>query len=180
MNDQPAQLRIEVNDNIHLSALRPSDKPALVEYLNDKEIYENTLRIPFPYTEADAESFLESSTATENKQGHPLHFAVRDSSGKAIGGCGFEGLSYGHRTEIGYWLARPFWGRGIMTEVVGALCRFAFAEWQLVRITAHVFLFNDRSARVLEKNGFRCEGVLQKNHCKDGKFLDSKLYALIK
>lgn len=117
--------------------------------------------------------------ATE-KHRHPLHFAIRDENEKAIGGFGFEGLTYGHRAEIGYWLAKPFWENGIMTDVVRALCEFAFAEWNLVRITAHVFLFNKASARVLEKNGFECEGVLRKHHRKDEKFLDSRLYALVR
>ena len=97
-----------------------------------------------------------------------------------LGGCGFEGVSYGHCAEIGYWLARPFWGQGIMTEVVRALCGFAFAEWKLVRITAHVFDFNAASARVLEKNGFSLEGLLRKHHRKAGRFLDSRLYALVR
>jgi len=89
-------------------------------------------------------------------------------------------LTYGHRAEIGYWLAKPFWGQGIMSAVVGAICDFAFGDWKLVRITAHVFTSNEASSRVLEKNGFEYEGLLRKHHQKDGKFIDSKLYALVK
>lgn len=66
-----------------------------------------------------------------------------------------------------------------MTGVVRAACAFAIAEWKLVRITAHVFELNKASARVLEKSGFELEGLLRKHHQKDGKFLDSKLYALV-
>jgi RimJ/RimL family protein N-acetyltransferase len=67
-----------------------------------------------------------------------------------------------------------------MTKVVRALCEHAFAEWNLVRITAHVFPFNNASAKVLEKNGFLLEGVLRKHHWKAGNFLDAKLYALVR
>jgi len=53
------------------------------------------------------------------------------------------------------------------------------ARWQLVRITAHVFTFNVASARVLEKNGFVCEGVHRKQFLKDGRFLDARCYARV-
>jgi hypothetical protein len=51
-------MKIVVNNQIHLSEFRPSDKPALTEHLNDYDIYDRTLRIPFPYTEADADEWL--------------------------------------------------------------------------------------------------------------------------
>jgi ribosomal-protein-alanine N-acetyltransferase len=178
--NEPDSFRLNVIDDIHLTSLRPDDKAAFVEYLNDRDIYTNTLRIPFPYREADADQFLRIAAEAATKHGHLLHFAIRDESEQAIGGCGFDGLCYGHRAEIGYWLAKPFWGRGIMTNVVHALCDFAFRQWKLVRITAHVFVFNPASARVLEKNGFELEGVLRKHHHKDGRFIDSRLYALVK
>ena len=66
-----------------------------------------------------------------------------------------------------------------MTDVVRSACAFALQEWKLVRITAHVFAFNEGSARVLEKNGFEFEGLLRKHHQKDDNFLDSRLYALV-
>ena len=177
MNDE---CNISVNDHTHLSALRPADKTALVEYLNDREIYEHTLCIPHPYSEEDAIKYLATAKEATNKHGHPIHFAIRDESERIIGSCGFDDLRYGHRAEIGYWLAKPFWGRGITTDVVRAVCKFAFAEWKLVRITALVFVFNDASAGVLEKSGFVLEGVLRKHDQKDGKFIDTKLYALVK
>lgn len=170
--------RIAVNERIRLSAIRPSDKGAFVEWLNEKDIFECTLRIPFPYTEDDAARFLGVVAEATARHGHPVQFAIRTADDDLIGAFGFEGLVYGHRAEIGYWLAKPFWGRGIMTDVVRTMCAFAFAEWELVRITAHVFDFNAASARVLEKNGFQFEGLLRKSHCKAGQFLDSRLYAL--
>ena len=177
---QIAGQRIDVNDRIHLSEFRSSDKSAFVKHLNDKDIYDNTLRIPYPYSEEDAEKFIGIAAEATAKQGHPVHFAIRDDDDQLIGGCGFDGLSYGHRAEIGYWLAKSYWGRGIMSDVVHSACAFAMAEWKLVRITAHVFEFNSASAQVLEKSGFEFEGLLRKHHQKDGKFLDSKLYALVK
>ena len=173
-------IHIAVNDACHLSEVRRDDKAAFVKHLNDEDIYRNTLRIPYPYTEDDAETFISMVAEATANRGHPVHFAIRDHDEQLIGGCGFDGLSYSHRAEIGYWLAKPHWGHGIMTDVVRFACNFALTEWKLVRITAHVFDGNQRSARVLEKNGFEFEGLLRKHHRKDGEFLNSRLYALVK
>lgn len=175
-------MRIVVNDQVHLSEFRSSDKDALIEHLNDEDIYDRTLRIPFPYTDADADEWLALVAKITQQQGHPVHWAIRTADDALIGGCGFDGFQVGksHRAEVGYWLAKPFWGRGIMTTVVQRVCRHAFEEFGLVKITAHVFTHNPASARVLEKCGFQQEGFLRKHFLKDGKLIDARLFALLK
>jgi RimJ/RimL family protein N-acetyltransferase len=177
-----AAVQLIVNDRIHLSEFRSSDKAALVEHLKEKEIYDRTLRIPYPYTEADAENWLDLSRKITQQQGKPVHWAIRNDEGYLIGGCGFDGFQIGksHRAEVGYWLAKQYWGQGIMPGVVKKACDFAFAEWDLFKITAHVFAFNPASARVLEKCGFEQEGYLKKHYLKDGTFIDARLYALLR
>jgi RimJ/RimL family protein N-acetyltransferase len=176
-----ATLTLPVNDRIHLSEVRPADKAALLEHLKEKEIYDCTLRIPFPYREADAEAWLAVVEEITRQQGRPVTWAIRDEAGFLIGCIGFEGLVLDkfHRAEIGYWLAKPYWGRGIMTAVVRKACAFALAEWGLCKIIAHVRADNLASARVLEKCGFEQEGYLRKHHQKDGDWIDARLYALL-
>jgi RimJ/RimL family protein N-acetyltransferase len=175
-------MKIIVNEQIHLSEFQPSDQVACVEHLREKEIYDRTLRIPYPYTEADFQEWLKIVEKTTQEQGRSVHWAIRQEDGLLVGGCGFDGVQVGksHRAEIGYWLAKPFWGRGIMTAVVRRLCEFAIAEFGLVRITAQVFAHNPASARVLEKAGFQEEGYLRKHHLKDGHYFDARLFALVK
>jgi RimJ/RimL family protein N-acetyltransferase len=67
-----------------------------------------------------------------------------------------------------------------MTRVVGRLCERAHDEMGLSRIVAYVFPRNPASARVMEKCGFSLEGALRKYALKDGRFLDAKLYALVR
>jgi ribosomal-protein-alanine N-acetyltransferase len=172
-------VRIPISETLFLTEIGAGDKAAFVEHLNDPEIYERTLRIPFPYTETDADKFLEVARAAAEQYGQPVHFAVRQSEGAVIGACGFDGLVPGHRAELGYWLARPFRGQGIMTATVAAARDYALDRWKLARITAHVFSFNAPSARVLEKNGFVFEGVQRKAFLKDGRFLDARAYAYV-
>jgi [ribosomal protein S5]-alanine N-acetyltransferase len=175
-------MTITVNDHIHLSEIQPSDQAACVEHLKEKEICDRTLRIPYPYTVADFQEWLKIVETTTQQQGRPVHWAIRNTEGFLIGGCGFDSLQVGktHGAEIGYWLAKPYWGRGIMTAVVRRACEFAFAEFGLVKIVAHVFAFNTSSARVLEKCGFVQEGFLRKHYLKDGILVDARLYASVK
>jgi RimJ/RimL family protein N-acetyltransferase len=175
-------MNLFVNDFIHLSEFLASDKPALVEHLKEKAIYDRTLRIPYPYGEADADEWLAISARSTRQQGRPVHWAIRNQEGFLLGGCGLNGFEIGksHLAEIGYWLAKPCWGRGIMTAVVSRVCEFAFCEFGLAKIVAHVFAENHASARVLEKCGFQQEGFLRKHHLKDGQFVDARLFALLK
>ena len=174
-------MAIVVSEQIRLSEILPSDKAALVEHLKEKEIYDQTLLIPFPYTEADADKFLTVVTEEKERLGQSFHWAIRDEGNHLIGGCGLKDFAPGqsHRAEIGYWLAKPYWGRGVMTAVVRTLCAHARSELGLIKITAHVFAFNHGSARVLEKCGFHQEGYLKKHLRKDGRLIDVRLYALI-
>jgi ribosomal-protein-alanine N-acetyltransferase len=175
-------MKIVVTDQVHLSEFHSSDKPALIQHLNDRDIFDRTLRIPFPYTDAAADEWLALVAKITEQEGRPVHFAIRTAADALIGGCGFNGFQVGksHRAEVGYWLAKPFWGRGVMTAVVQRLSRHAFDELGLVKITAHVFAHNPASARVLEKCGFQQEGFLRKHLLKDGQFLDARLFGLLR
>ena len=175
-------MKISVTERIHLSEFRPSDEAACIQHLREKEIYERTLRIPFPYTEVDFRAWLEIVEKTTKQQGRAVHWAIRDETEFLLGGCGFDSLQIGksHRAELGYWLAKPYWGRGIMSAVVHRLCNLAIAEFGVTKITAHVFADNLASVKVLEKCGFQQEGYLRKHYMKEGKYLDAKLFAWLK
>lgn len=175
-------MNLELPNGIRLTEYAETDQDALVEFLNDREIYERTLRIPFPYTVADAQAWFALSRKLTEHNGQTVNWAIRDEPGKLIGGVALEapGPERSHRAEIGYWLARPFWGRGIMSLAVAAVCRQAFESLGLLKITAHVFAFNVASARVLEKCGFEQEGYLKWHYLKDGKFVDAKVFGLVR
>src|SRR5690606_8528540 len=122
--------RIPVGDCWYLSEFCPKDRSDLIQHLNDREIYDRTLLIPFPYTRQDADYWIEHTRQDTLARGFPTQFAVRDNSERLIGGFSFDTLAEGHRAEIGYWLARPYWGQGIMPAVVSAACDFAWRRWR--------------------------------------------------
>jgi RimJ/RimL family protein N-acetyltransferase len=157
---------------------RPNDASSIVKYANNKKIWLN-LRdaFPHPYQFSDAENFL-SKIVRQNPR---TIFAIADDK-EAIGSIGLMIGEEVHRftAEMGYWLAEPFWSKGIMSEAVLRFSEFAFEKFALNRIFAEPFKQNTASVRVLEKAGFVLEGTLQASVFKDGKVLDQFLYAKIR
>jgi len=176
-------MKLQINASYHISDITLSDKAAYLEHLQEKQIYDQTLAIPFPYTAADADWWIKHNIeATAKQDGRSVNWAIRRSDSDAlIGGIGFLGLTIGedHKSELGYWLAKPYWSKGIMTEAVKKASEYAFKEFGLSKITANVFHFNIGSARVLEKAGFQCEAHLRSHYKKDGKIFDGKLFAIL-
>jgi ribosomal-protein-alanine N-acetyltransferase len=106
---------------------------------------------------------------------------VTKSDGQAVGTCGFHHWAPAHgRAEIGYDLSPVAWGRGYMTEALRAAIAHGFGEMELHRIDALVFGENTRSIRLLEKHGFRAEGVLRDYFRLHGVFYDHVLFARLK
>lgn len=157
---------------------RIEDAPSIARYANNSKIarYLRDL-FPHPYALKDAEGFISKVMNLVP----PTVFAIADSN-EAIGSIGLMiGMDVHRRTaELGYWLAEPFWGRGIMSRAVELLTDYAFEEYNLNRIYAEPYSTNPASIRVLEKSGFHLEGVMRANVIKAGKTLDQCLYAKLR
>lgn len=154
------------------------DREAIVRYANNRKVSINLVdRFPYPYTDRDARNWLDGVV----DQKPETNFAI-DVAGEAVGGIGFSPQPDVKRrsAEIGYWLGEQFWGRGIATEVLVAVTEYAFANFDLCRLYAHVFEWNSASARVLEKAGYKFEGRLRKSVTKDGQTIDQLMYAMIR
>jgi RimJ/RimL family protein N-acetyltransferase len=132
-------------------------------------------RFPHPYTEADGIAFLAFAQSSRAEQ----IFAI-DVDGQAVGGISIEPQTDIHRknAELGYWLAEPFWGQGIVSEAIWQVVDFAFTKYDIDRIFARPFGTNLASHRVLEKNHFILEGKFEKVLYKNGQYMDELVYAL--
>ena len=91
-----------------------------------------------------------------------------------------RGIVLGHKARFGYWLAKEHWGQGIMTEAVALVSQYASKKLRLRRLDAEVIVGNLASRRVLEKNGFKLEGLMRKQARKNGRLLDAWLLARVK
>lgn len=175
--------RIAINDDYYLSVPTERDVPAYLKYFADEEISGFTF-IPFPYTETDAWIFLGICRSKEKEFGHPLIFSIRTKTGELIGSIGFQGKNthpaIKHKDEIGYWLAKEYRGKGIMKATILAIVKYGEEVRGISRFEAPVFSFNTASENVLRKCGFKMEGILEKAYFKNGKFIDAKMFALVK
>ena len=108
-------------------------------------------------------------------------FIFEIGSGKLVGGITLANIRHGvsQSGQIGYWIGEPFAGQGFMLEALGLVSRFAFDTLRLHRIEAACIPDNKRSMRVLEKAGFRREGLLRSYLRINGDWQDHYLYALI-
>ena len=112
-----------------------------------------------------------------------VRWAIADrASGQLVGTAGFWRLIKPHyRAEIGYELAPEWWGRGVMTEVVGAMLSFGFTRMGLHSVEAQIHPGNSASRRVLEKLGFAQEGHLRENFYDpiEAGFTDTAVFGLL-
>jgi ribosomal-protein-alanine N-acetyltransferase len=156
---------------------RIADAEPLARHADNRKIWLN-LRdaFPHPYTVRDARDFIKSL----RERAPETTFAI-EVSGEAAGSVGFVLRHDVERVsaEIGYWLAEPFWGRGIATEALAAVTHHAIAVHKLTRVYALPFAWNAASCRVLEKAGYVLEARLRRSAIKNGIITDQLQYAFI-
>lgn len=159
---------------------RPADAADIAPLADNPRVAAN-LRdgFPSPYTLADAEAYVAACMAGDEASALTRAIVV---AGRAVGSIGVfrQADVYRRSAELGYWLGEPYWGQGIMTATVRAICREAFDRYDIVRIYAKPFAHNSASCRVLEKAGFTLEGTLRRSICKNGEIGDSCVYALLR
>lgn len=102
-------------------------------------------------------------------------------SNEIIGTCGFNSIDFENaKAEIGYDIAKAYWGNGYAPEGISAILNYGFETLKLNRIEAKVEPANVNSIKVLEKLHFTFEGTLRQYEKSKGNFIDIKMYSLLK
>jgi RimJ/RimL family protein N-acetyltransferase len=156
---------------------QPGDVASIVTHANSRNVWVNLRdRFPHPYTERHARDYIRSARGREPE----TSFAIAVDRA-AIGGIGFVLLPDVERVsaEIGYWLGEAYWGRGIATDALVAVTKYAIDRHNLTRLFAVPFAYNTASCRVLEKAGYALEGRLRRSAIKNGEIVDQLQYAFI-
>ena len=151
----------------------------VVKYADNKRIADNLRDIfPYPYTKENAEFFIKDCI---NNDINNILKAIT-VNGKAVGSISVIKLNDVNRktAEIGYWIGEEFQNKGIMKKAVKMVIEEAFERMDIVRIEAEIFETNIPSRKVLQNNGFKLEGRKEKSIFKNGKIMDSLIYAIIK
>jgi RimJ/RimL family protein N-acetyltransferase len=158
--------------------LRPGwaeDAPALARAIADEQVVRNLATAPWPFALQDAEAFL----AAPRDPALPSFLITERTDGapRIVGACGLGRRPSG-AVEMGYWIARPYWGRGFATEASQALIDIG-RTLKLPRLEASHFIDNPASGRVLEKLGFVATGLSAARYsCARGGEAIAKLYRL--
>jgi RimJ/RimL family protein N-acetyltransferase len=153
----------------------PEDAPALAAAINDEMVVRNLSAVPWPYRVRDAEAFLASPR--DPVLPSLLVFDLTAGVPELAGVAGLARLASGS-VELGYWISRSVWGRGIATEAGTALIDIARAIG-LRRLEASHFTDNPASGRVLDKLGFQPTGIVAPRHsCARGADVPARLMRL--
>lgn len=106
---------------------------------------------------------------------------VDEETGENMGVCGFSSYNPVHqKAEIGAWLLPAYWGKGIMTEVMPLVIKFAFENWELNRLEGVVEPRNIASANLAKRLGFVYEGTLREAEMKNGKPISLEYYSMLR
>lgn len=150
----------------------PEDAGELHRAIADEGIVRNLARAPWPYTADDAAAFA----ALDHDPLFPTFMLMlrTDGAPRLIGSCGLGDCD--GEAEIGYWIARPYWGLGFASEAGRAVMGIAKAIGHRKLISGH-FIDNPASGRVLRKLGFRDTGRVEKRESKGrGQLVSCKVY----
>lgn len=164
-------------ERFELVPLQPSDRQDIFEHLRDPQTVEY-MDIDVLTTVAGADEVIGWATRLL-KTGGGVRWAIRDRAGAFAGTIGFNSLvrEHGSRGEIGYDVVRPRWRTGVMDEVLPAVVDYGFKTFGLHRIEAMVTPGNTASEALLERHGFRREGLLRGHGHWRGAFWDQQLFA---
>ena len=162
-------------------SLRPfsmNDLDELAKYANNRNISNFLMdAFPNPYSKQDGIDFIEKILKFE-----PARNFVIDFEGQFSGGIGIHPQEdiFKLNAELGYYVAEPFWGKGIATEAVKQMIIYGFENFDINRIFARPFGNNPASKRVLEKAGMSLEATFEKTIIKNDELLDELIYAIRK
>jgi RimJ/RimL family protein N-acetyltransferase len=127
-----------------------------------------------------------SKCSTEPYGEFGFHWAIRDKSGtlsgdpgRPLGAIGTRPRDEPGRADVGYWLGRPYWGQGIMTEALTRLLAFGFTTLGNYKMEADVYTHNERGLRLVASVGMTREGLIRRAHRKYGEWVDVTVWGIL-
>jgi RimJ/RimL family protein N-acetyltransferase len=176
MSKQPAL-------NTERLLLRPftlQDAPEVRSLAGDRAIADTTLNIPHPYEEGMAEEWIQGHEEAFEKGRQATFAVILRETESLIGAIGLVLNDRFDRADLGYWIAKPRWGKGYCTEAAREVLRYGFTELGLNRIQATHMTRNPASGKVMQKIGMSREGLLRQHVKKWGKYEDLEIYAILR
>lgn len=167
-------------ERLVLRRMEITDFPNLVKYASNKNVSDKVFGYPYPYLEEDAIARMNTVLEGFKNKNRFIFTITQKEENVLIGEIGLRLETEHNKAEIGYWIAEPYWGKGIATEAVAAVIKFGFEELKLNKIFATCFDGNKTSGKVLEKNGMILEGELKQEYIFKSEYRDSLNYRMTK
>jgi RimJ/RimL family protein N-acetyltransferase len=166
---------------LRLRPVKLSDASAIQKAASARMIADTMISLRHPYPAGEAERYIARQQA-EQKTGRSVTFTIEQlAEGWFCGLVEVRDIDREHsQGELSFWLAVEAWGQGYMSEVVQEVVRYGFESFGLNRLYAYHMTRNPASGRVLEKNGFKQEGLLRQRVRKWGQFEDVALWAILR
>ena len=168
-------------ERLIIRPFKDEDYKRVYEVCNDYELAKTTLGIPIPYTEENAKTFIEKTKKRlEDNISYELAVCFKENPNKVVGCVSLVGINpVARKAEMGYWVARELWGKGIATEAARAIIKFGFEKLNLHSIMARYFNENTASGKVMQKCGMKYVGIMRDNEFRLDEFHDVVYYELI-
>lgn len=184
MNQEIKMTNFPTLETERLILNRPTENDLgdLILHLNSDNVFsENTLNIPFPYQNENAEFWIHELVNKGFEEKKNFTFAIREKENpKLIGAIGIHLDKVHLKAEIGYWIGKDFWNKGFVTEAVREIIRFGFQDLGLNKIYATHFPHNPASGKIMQNCGMKLEATLKQEYFKNGKPLDVLKYSVLK
>ncbi|WP_431030010.1 GNAT family N-acetyltransferase [Lysinibacillus sp. LZ02] len=165
---------------LHLRRMEVSDAHSLFKIWSDPDVTKFMNISSFTH-ESQAKEVIELFEKLAQASEAIRFSMIELNSNEIIGTCGFNFIDFENaKAEIGYDIAKDFWGMGYAREGISALLNYAFKTLELNRIEAKVEPANVNSIKVLQKLNFTFEGTLRQYEKSKGKFIDINMYSLLK
>jgi RimJ/RimL family protein N-acetyltransferase len=165
-------------ERLLLRPLETGDEDRIAEFMAERQVTEFLLYFTYPLCRDQVHLWLGNVLKIPPEQA--AYWALVDRpSNRLIGILSLTLDTYNRKGEIGYWMDKEFWGRGLMTEAVWRVVHYGFDTLHLHRLELTHMVANGRSRRVAEKLGFQLEGCWREGHYKDGQFRDVRLYGML-
>lgn len=172
---------IRINDNLRLEKVNLSMAPVIFATINRDREY---LKTWLPFVEltrqvSDTEKFLQGILEEPTSlRSEVFSIWVKEEFAGLIGFNDIDWLN--HKTEIGYWLAEKMQGKGIVSQCLEKLIRYAFLKLKLNRIQIKVAVGNQKSVAIPKRLGFVFEGIERNGELNGQRFYDLEIYSLLK
>ena len=175
-----SRLPVLETEDLILRRIRRKDAGDIYRYASDPEVARYVLWDP--HRSLAETRRVVRCLCRRAREGWPSSWAVTlRETGRVIGTVGFVWYSAENRSaELGYSFSREYWNRGYATQAVGAVSSEAFRSLPLNRLEAQYDVRNPASGRVLQKCGFRREGLLRGRVLNKGEYADVVMYSLLR